>query len=136
MTAKSFIDTNLLVYAHDKSNPQKRLRARKVLFDLESKGLGVVSTHVLQEFYVVVTRKLGVDPYIAKKLVKNFSNFQVVQVDVDLIHEAIDCSILSQINFWDALIVTAALKAQCDVLLTEDLNHGQVFRTLTVENIF
>ena len=66
----------------------------------------------------------------------NLLDFEVIEIDVPLIKEAIDCSILDQISYWDALVVVSAQKGGCALLLTEDLNHGQVIKGVKIENIF
>ena len=76
----------------------------------------------MQEFFVAATRKLGVDSLVAKGVLKTFAAFEVVQVSPALIHEAIDCSILNRLSFWDALILAAAASAACTTVLSEDLN--------------
>ena len=136
MKPKTFIDTNILIYAIDRYDLEKQRSSRKRLTVIEKEGNGVVSTQVIQEFFVAATKKLGMDPRVAKQQIDGLANFEVVDVDVPLIKDAVDCSILSQIHFWDALIVVSAQKAKCDVLLTEDLNHGQLFKTLKIENLF
>ncbi|VAX38223.1 hypothetical protein MNBD_UNCLBAC01-2011 [hydrothermal vent metagenome] len=134
--SKIFIDTNILVYCLDQNDLKKQSESRKRLTDLQEKETGVISTQVLQEFYVTAIKKLRVEPLLVKKILHSFENFEIVSVDVHLINEAIDCSILQQISFWDALIVVTAEKAKCQVLWTEDLNHDQVIRGMLVKNIF
>lgn len=135
--SKSFIDTNILVYAVDQNDGQRRKICRQILKKLATpEDQGVVSTQVLQEFFVACTKKLGVDSIVAKGILSSFENFEVVLVDPPLIKEAVDCHILNQISFWDALIVVSAKNAQCERLLTEDLNHGQVISGVRIENPF
>ena len=132
--SKVFLDTNLLLYCMDQSDEAKRMRCRDLLRDLESEGSGVISTQVMQEFYVAATRKMSVEPLMAKGVVNSLGRFEVVTVTPQLIGEAIDTSILNQISFWDSLIVACAESARCDSLWTEDLNHGQVIRGVRVVN--
>lgn len=133
--SKSFIDTNILVYTLDKSNPRRRRICRQLLAQLTGpENQGVVSTQVMQEFFVACTKKLRVDPIVAKGIISAFENFEVVVVDPPLIKEAADCHILNQISFWDALIVVSAKNAACERLLTEDLNHGQVICGVRIDN--
>jgi predicted nucleic acid-binding protein len=101
---------------------------------LASSGDGVVSTQVMQEFFVAVTRNLGVAPLAAKGVLKTFTAFEIVQVSAALIHEAIDCSILNQLSFWDSLILVAAASAGCRSVLSEDLNPGQTILGVAVRN--
>jgi len=90
----------------------------------------------MQEFFVVATRKLGVDPLKAKSILQTLENFEVVAVSPALIYEAIDCSSVYQISFWDALVLVCAESARCAQVLSEDLNHGQVIRGVKVHNPF
>jgi predicted nucleic acid-binding protein len=134
MSGKVFLDSNILVYAQDAGSPDKQRRSRELITRLADSGDGVISTQVMQEFFVSVTRKLGVTPLAAKAVLKTFAVFEIVTAGPELIHEAIDCAILSAISFWDALILAAAASAGCGVLLTEDLNHGQMIMGVKVQN--
>jgi len=131
---KIFLDANILVYAQDQDAPAKRRRSRELIAALAASGSGVISTQVLQEFYVAVTRKMGVDPLAAKSVLHTFSIFEIVQTSPDLIDDAIDCSILNKISFWDALIVAAAASSGCAVVYSEDLNAGQIIQGVRIEN--
>ena len=131
---KIFLDANILVYAQDADAPAKRRRSRAVITDLAKAGTGVVSTQVLQEFYVAATRKLGVPPLTAKGIVKTLRMFEIVQTSPDLIDEAIDGSILNTISFWDALILAAAVSAGCSIVYSEDFNPGQAIMGVRVQN--
>jgi predicted nucleic acid-binding protein len=132
--SKVFIDTNILVYALYSKDRKRKQQARSRLKELEKENSGVLSTQVLQEFYVVATRRLGIEPLLAKGIVQKLENFEIVIVGTRLIHEAIDCSITNEISFWDSLIVVAAQSAKCDVLWTEDLNPGQIIRDVRIIN--
>ena len=136
MSAKVFFDTNVLVYAADKANPKKQERARAVLRDAVDAGIGVLSTQVLQEFYVVATKKLAMDPIVAKELILGFENMEIVQVTPSLIRNAVDTSVVNRLSFWDSLIVVSAEAGACDTLLTEDLNQGQTIRGVRVQSPF
>ena len=102
---KVFFDTNVLVYAQDLDAPHKRERSRQLMAEVAAVGCGVISTQVLQEYYVTATRKLGVAPLAAKSVVQSFRMLEIVQLSPDLIEQAIDRSVLSQLSFWLALIV-------------------------------
>ncbi len=134
MPGKAFVDTNVLVYALDASARQKQEKSRAVITALAESGDGVISTQVMQEFYVAATRKLGVAPLAAKGVMKTFDVFEVVQVSPALIQEAIDCSVLNELSFWDALILATASSAGCSTIYSEDLNHGQRVLGVTVQN--
>lgn len=132
--SKIFVDTNLLVYSVDNASAAKRKKCRQILTELKDDKTGVISTQVIQEFYVAATKKLGVDPMLVKGVLHLLENFEVVTVDVGLIKEAIDCSVLYRLSFWDALIIVSAESAKCSKLWTEDLNNGQTIYGVTIEN--
>lgn len=132
--SKVFLDTNLLVYSMDGYNKEKQAKCRSLLKDVTRDRQGVISTQVMQEFYVAATRKLGADSLTTKDVMNSFMRFEVVDVTPDIINSAVDCSILNRLSFWDALIVSAAESANCGLLWTEDLNSGQVIRGVRVEN--
>lgn len=133
---RRFLDTNVLVYADDLDAGDKRERAQRLLAEVLAAGDGVLSTQVLQEFFAISTRKLGVDPAIARRKVELLAEMDLVRIDLDLILAAIDLSRLHSFSFWDGLIVRAAATAGCGVLLTEDLQHGQVVDGVRIENPF
>jgi len=132
--SKIFIDTNILVYSLDQLESEKREKCRKLLRTLTGDLRGVISTQVLQEFYVASTTKLGADVLIVKDILHSFERFVTIIVTPQIIKEAIDCSIINKLSFWDALIVTAAESAKCEKLWSEDLNDGQVIRGVRIEN--
>lgn len=136
MTDKVFVDTNVFVYLFDRDARVKRARAA-ALVEEEAEAI-VISTQVLQEFYVTVTRKLGkpLPEPEAGAAVRRLAALSVVDTDVDLVLAAVTSSRRHRISYWDALIVEAALRGECRRLLTEDLQHGRRFGDLTVENPF
>jgi predicted nucleic acid-binding protein len=136
MPDRAFLDTNILTYAQDAGAPEKQRLSREIIAKLADSGNGVISTQVMQEFFVAATRKLGVAPLAAKGILKTFAVFEIVQVSPLLIHEAIDCSILNQISFWDSLILATAASAGCSNVLSEDLNPGQTILGVKVHNPF
>lgn len=136
MKDKIFLDTNFLVYLQNQSEPEKQAHCRAVLQTLAAKDVMVLSTQVLQEFYVVMTRKMAAEPVQVKGIIQLFRQFEVVTIDAEAISQAIDLSILQQISFWDALIVTAAHRANCSIVLTEDLNAGQNISGVRIVNPF
>lgn len=133
---RRFLDTNVLLYADDLDAGEKRRTARAVLRDALTSGEGVVSTPVLQEFFVNSTRKLGVDPVEARRKVELLARMDLVRIDLPMILAAIDLGRLHSVSFWDALVLQAASVAGCRVLLTEDLQHGQVLAGVRIENPF
>ena len=134
----TFVDTNILAYAHDRSETHKRPIAQAVLESLWQSRVGAVSTQVLQELYVVVTRKF--DPPMrhaaARELVAVYGEWRVVQVDIPLILAASQLQERHGFSFWDALIVEAARRSGASRLLTEDLQDGQEVSGVTIENPF
>jgi predicted nucleic acid-binding protein len=94
----------------------------------------VISTQILQEFYVACTMKLKIKPILVKGIMHGYENMEVVTIGIDLINNAIDASIQYQISFWDSLVVVSAESAKCKYLLTEDLNEGQIIRTVRIRN--
>jgi predicted nucleic acid-binding protein len=138
MSDRTFLDTNIVVYVFDDDSPERQARAAKILRADGEKSELVLSTQVLQEFYVAVTRKLERPLAEADALaaVRGLTQLTVTQVDPDMILSAIELSQTETISFWDALIVQAALSAGCRTLLTEDMQEGRRFGELRVENPF
>jgi predicted nucleic acid-binding protein len=138
MKDKYFVDSNILVYANDRSEKVKHERAKQILFDGISKQDIAVSTQVLSEFYVTVTKKikikLPVD--IAKKEIELLRTIEIVEIDFNLIIQAINISTKNNLSYWDALILSAAQKARCTILYSEDLSTGQTMDTVTIINPF
>lgn len=134
--AKVFFDSNILLYSVDPTDKKKRKRCQELLEKAEDEGTGVISTQVLQEYYNICTRKFGVDPLVAKESLAAFEVHEIVVITPALIHGAVECQVVSRLSFWDALIVVAAEVAQCGILFSEDMNHGQKLRGLKVENPF
>ncbi|MHB0897238.1 MAG: PIN domain-containing protein [Spirochaetales bacterium] len=134
--SKIFIDTNILVYTLDQKNIEKRDMARKIVKKVVESHQPVISTQVIKELYVVASNKLKADPIVVKNIIHNFHNMEIVNNDLDLIEQAIDISILSQLSFWDSLIIAAAEKANCEYVLSEDLNSGQNYRGIKLLNPF
>lgn len=135
--SKFFLDTSILICAMVQADLGKKLRARNLLRAIVDEGqIGVISTQVLQEFYVASTRKLSLDPVRVKAIMHTFDEFEIVTVTAELIREAIDCSIINRLSFWDSLIIIAAEVAHCEKVWTEDLNDGQIIRGVRIENPF
>lgn len=130
----AFVDTNILVYVFDDDEPAKQARARDVLASGEHRL--VLSTQVLSELYVTVTRKLArpLDPGVAGDVIGALAELPVVHTDLALVRAAIQTSMQAQISYWDALIVEAAASVGCDLLLSEDLADGSTIRGVTVQN--
>jgi predicted nucleic acid-binding protein len=136
MSARSFFDTNVLVYADDKAAPAKQRRALELVVEHRRAGTGVVSLQVLQEYFVTVTRKLGVDAQIVRRKVELLAEFDVAAPDVADILAAIDLHRLHGFSFWDALILRAAKQAGCSVLLSENFQESREIDGIRVVNPF
>lgn len=136
MSDRTFIDTNVLVYADDQDAGERTVIAKQILTDAIRTRTAVVSTQVLQEFFVVATRKLGMSAEIARRKVELLAQLEVVRIDTRLILEAIDLHRLNQVSFWDALVVCSARAGSCARVLTEDLQDGAVLGGVRIENPF
>lgn len=134
MNARFFVDTNVFVYTVDRRDPVKHRRARAALEEIT--GEIFLSTQVLQECYVSLVKKVEMRPQDAQRFVRSLRQFDVVSVSPDLVEDAIEISITKKLSFWDSLLLSTAISARCSVLLTEDLNHGQVIRGVRIENPF
>jgi predicted nucleic acid-binding protein len=136
--SRSFFDTNVLLYLFDNSEPEKKAQAQDVFYAEVEAGRAVLSTQVLQEFYVNATRKLAelLPVRVAKAQVRDFAELPLVRVSEAMILAAIERHENMSVSFWDALVVEAALRAGATTLLTEDLQHGQRIDGLTVSNPF
>jgi predicted nucleic acid-binding protein len=133
-----FVDTNVLVYAHDLDSGEKHQVARELLIDIWDHRAGVLSVQVLQECYVTLTRKIShpLPPSAARSVLQDYLSWQVEVVDPGSVLTASRIEEESRISFWDALIVTAALKGKASKIFTEDLQSGQVIEGVTIENPF
>jgi predicted nucleic acid-binding protein len=135
---RRFFDTNVLVYLFDASAPRKKERAQELLKQAVGEGLALLSTQVLQEFFVAVTRKLSapLTHEQAERAVRDLAKLPTAQIDTAMILKAIETMRRYRLSFWDSLIIQAALHGGATILYTEDLQHGQVIETLAVENPF
>lgn len=136
--SRVFVDTNVLVYLFDAAAPTKQATARRLFSEHAAAGSLVLSTQVLQELYVAVTRKLTtpLSETVALEVLRDLMSFSVVLVDTDMILGAAARSREDQLSFWDALIVEAALAAGAAQLLSEDLQDGRRVSGLTIVNPF
>jgi len=135
---KTFIDTNIIIYAYDVTAGKKHKTAGNILADLWNSGLGVISTQVLQEFFVNVVQKIPkpIDKQQAREIVKDFLKWHVVVNTGDSIVEAIDICLKFGYSFWDSMIIEAAIKGGAAVIVSEDLQDGQVVSGVTIRNPF
>lgn len=137
MTARAFVDTNVLIYAHDSTAGEKRDVARRLLEALWQDGLGCVSVQVLQELYVALSRKVvPVSPETARAMVDSYRRWPTHAPDGNDVLAAIDLHQAQRLSFWDAMVVNSALRLGCGRLYTEDLDAGQVISGVQVVNPF
>jgi predicted nucleic acid-binding protein len=134
----TFVDTNVLAYAYDRSETGKQPVAKAHLTMLWRNRAGALSTQVLQEFYVVATRKLPAPMHrtTARRIVRLYAEWPVVRIDVPLVLAASELEERHTLSLWDALIVEAARRSGATRLLTEDLQHGRVIGGVAIENPF
>jgi len=138
MSGRVFVDTNVLIYAHDASGSTKHTIAVDVLRQLWRSGGGSLSTQVLQEFYVNVTRKIPrpLPRTVARTIVETYRAWPVEVIDPTAILKASEIEEQYQLSFWDSLIVVAARASGASMILTEDLNPGQRIAGMLIENPF
>jgi predicted nucleic acid-binding protein len=136
MSDKCFVDTNILVYAHDRSCGVKHQRARMLAEKLWDSGKGVVSTQVLQELCINLRRKAG-NPLPmdeVRQLIREYSTWDVVTNTPESVLKALDVEVRYKVSFWDALILQAAEYAGASILYSEDLAAGQHYGAIQVVN--
>ena len=133
-----FVDTNIIVYAYDRDAGRKHEIARDLMTGLWSAAGGVLSTQILQEFYVTVTRKIAspLTREAAREIIKDYLTWDVVSNDGDAVLDAIDIETGENISFRDALVIAAAKRGGAQVLLSEDLSEGRKFGDMVVRNPF
>jgi predicted nucleic acid-binding protein len=136
MSARSFFDTNVLVYIDDNADPSKQQRAAELFFEHRRQRTGVVSLQVLQEYFVVATRKMGINADRARRKVELIAEFDVVAPDVPDILSAIDLHRLHGFSFWDGLILQSAKIGGCSVLFSEDFQDQRRIEGFRVVNPF
>ena len=138
MTAKVFVDSNILIYAHDAdAGPKQRIAAAQVRALWEDQS-GRISTQVLQEFYVTVTQKLG-KPLAkgnAREIVRDYAQWVATPTTPQTVIRASEISEGWRLSFWDSLILAAAEEQDCSTVLTEDLNSGQTVAGIQIINPF
>lgn len=138
MAGETFVDTNVLVYSRDASEPEKHPKARAWVAHLWNTRQGRLSYQVLQEFYVTVTEKLdpGLDRASARQDVRSFLSWRPVSIDTRILEGAWQVQDRHRLSWWDSLIAAAAQVAGCTYLLTEDLQDDLVLGTVRVVNPF
>lgn len=138
MSVRCFVDTNILVYSRDISEPLKQQKAVEWLAQLWQKEQGKISTQVMNEYYVSVTQKLkpGLSKELARADLRALSVWQPLDISTTLIEAAWDIQDQFKYSWWDSLIITSALFLDCKYLISEDMQHQQHLGKLTVINPF
>ena len=138
MNDKIFVDTNILVYAHDLAAGDRHNQASTIIENLWDTNAGVISTQVLQEFYVTVTRKIvkPLDRLRAREIIRNYLVWPMHLNDAETVLLASEIEARNNLSFWDALIVAAAQLLHVDKIFTEDMNHGQRIEGILIVNPF
>jgi predicted nucleic acid-binding protein len=132
------VDTNVLVYAHDVTAGARHERARELMTSLWESGYGCLSTQVMQEFYVTVTRKVArpLPGDVAARIVADLAAWRVHVPEVSDVLDAIEIHRRYTISYWDALVIQSALRLGCQSIWSEDLNPEQVYADIRVRNPF
>lgn len=133
---RSFLDTNILVYADAGDEPDKQERALALIRELRVDGSGVLSTQVLQEYANVALRKLSLPPALVRERLGFYARFDVVPASPSLIADALDLHALRGISFYDALIAQAAIASGCATLYSEDMQDGALLGGVRIVDPF
>ena len=138
MSARHFLDTNIVVYAYDSYQPQKQEKAQLFITEGIERENVVLSVQVLSEFFNVVTRhiKHPMSSDDAQEIISALSILPVQEIDLPMVGRALYSHREYKISYWDALIVSAAERAKCTKIITEDLNDGQTYHNIVVFNPF
>lgn len=133
-----FLDTNILVYAFDRSAGEKHHIAARLVKECWEGENGRLSIQVLQEFFVNVTRKINLplEYTVAQQIIADLGHWRVHSPDVNDLLQAIELQKRYQLSFWDAMVIQSALRLNCQQLLSEDLNPGQMYGSMQVVNPF
>lgn len=136
MTARAFVDSNILIYAHDRDAGARQARAAAKLKDLWQRRTGCLSTQVLQEFYVNVTRRIPapVPAALAREIVRNYGRWVRNPLTAATIVRASEIGENCGLSFWDAMLIAAAEQDEAAEVLTEDLSHGQLIAGIRIVN--
>jgi predicted nucleic acid-binding protein len=136
--AYQFLDTNVLVYVHDKSAGKKHEQAKALIQKLWDSENGCLSVQVLQEFYVTITQKVAQPLSIesSKRIIEDLALWKVYAPEAKDVLGAIDLQQRYVLSFWDAMIVWSAAQLACNIIWSEDLNPGQVYEGVQLLNPF
>lgn len=133
---RSFIDTNVIIYANDGRDKVRQKRALDIIAQHMRLGTGVISTQVLQEYAHVALNKLHQRQDVILRQLVLLENLEVIPQSPVLIRRSVEIKATYQISFWDACIISAAEHAKCNIILSEDLNSGQYYSGIVMENPF
>ena len=138
MSDKAFVDTNILIYAHDESDVEKHRRAVELITALWTERRGVLSTQVIQEFAVNLQKRISATLKMqeVRRRIEYFLDWEIVVNGPSSTLGALEVQERYQLSFWDGMIVQAAESAGCEVLYSEDLSHGQEYGGVLVVNPF
>jgi len=138
MKDKIFVDTNILIYAHDMDAGAKHDVAISIIEKIWEEKTGIISTQVIQEFYVNITRKIPnpITPVLARGIILNYFSWHLEAIEPNTILLASEIEERYVLSFWDSLIMAAASQSNAGKILTEGLNHGQVIEGVLIENPF
>jgi predicted nucleic acid-binding protein len=138
MSDRVLLDTNILVYAYDKHEPEKQIKAQDILKTAIKEDSAILSAQILGEFFVVVTRRIKEPLSIndAEKIIDILTVLQVAEIDRSLVKMAIGTQRDYGISYWDSLVVATAEREGCKKVLSEDLNDGQIYNGVLIENPF
>lgn len=133
-----FVDTNVIVYAYDKDAGKKHRIAADIMKDLWRSGRGTISTQILQEFFVTLTKKISapMDISVVRETIRRLSKWDVAIIDVDTIIRATELQERYNYSFWDSLVVAAAIASGVRTIFAEDLSDGQTIEGITIKNPF
>lgn len=133
-----FVDTNVIVYAYDKDAGEKHLIAANIMKELWHSGLGTISTQILQEFYVTLTKKISapLDIPVVREMIRRLSKWDVLLIDMDTIIRATELQERYRYSFWDSLIIASAIASGARTILSEDLADGQTIQGVSIKNPF
>ena len=133
-----FIDTNVLVYAFDISAGIKHKKAKEIVENCWRLENGVISSQVLEEFFVCLTKKIPapVDSIIVEQIIRDFLKWRTVAIDGDMILEAINIHIKHKFSFWDSLIIASAVSGRANMIFSKDLSDSQTIEGIVIKNPF
>lgn len=134
--SRTFLDTNILLHCDDAADPVKQAKCIELVTEHRIQRTGVISLQILQEYFVNATRKLGLAADLARLKVETHARFHLVEPDLSDVLAAVDLHRLHGFSYWDSLVIRCASKSGCRVLLTEDLQNGQVIDGVRIVNPF